>query len=153
MPVAVEEDLDAVEIPEDDYLCELVERAPALSSLLKAMRDLPTFWGIVEFATDPGKAQPDMLAKVEAELLLSQEHVDWESFHTRLLRLIFVYRAEKKSAKAKKISGMTDERFKLYHELARTFPAFLEHAGKDKRATNLATGRGTRSSRRILEFT
>ena len=39
MPVAVEEDLDAVEIPEDDYLCELVERAPASSSLLEAMRD------------------------------------------------------------------------------------------------------------------
>ena len=73
MPVAVEEDLDAVEIPEDDYLCELVERAPASSSLLEAMRDLPTFWGIFEFATGPDKAQPDMLAKVEAELLLSQK--------------------------------------------------------------------------------
>ena len=152
MPVAVEEDLDAVKIPEDNYLCELVERAPALSSFLKAMQDLPSFWGFVEFATDLDKAQPDMIAKVEAELLLSQEHVDWESFNTRLLRLIFLYRAETKSAKAKKITGMTDERFQLYHELARTFPAFLEHAGKDKRATNSATGRGTISSRRILEF-
>ena len=65
MPVAVEEDLNAVKIPEDDYLCKFVERAPALSSLLEAMQDLPSFWGFVKFATDPGKAQTDMKVKAD----------------------------------------------------------------------------------------
>ena len=38
---ASEEDLDDVDIPEDEYLFEIVERAPASSSLLNVMRETP----------------------------------------------------------------------------------------------------------------
>lgn len=130
---ASEEDLDDVDIPEDEYLFEIVERAPASSSLLNVMREMPIYRGFVEFATDPGKPRPGMLTKVETKRLLSQEHVDWESLHTRLLEQIFLFRATSKSTTGTKTTGLTDARFKLHGKLAREFPPFLEDASKEKR--------------------
>ena len=43
---ASEEDLDDVDIPEDEYLFEIVERAPASSSLLNVMREMPICGGV-----------------------------------------------------------------------------------------------------------
>ena len=119
---ASEEDLDDVDIPEDEYLFEIVERAPASSSLLNVMREMPIYRGFVEFATDPGKPRPGMLTKVEAKRLLSQEHVDWESLHTRLLEQIFLFRATSISTTGTETTGLIDARFKLHGKLAREFP-------------------------------
>ena len=50
---ASEEDLDDVDIPEDEYLFEIVERAPASSSLLNVMRETPAS-GAATDAPQPG---------------------------------------------------------------------------------------------------
>ena len=134
MSVPVDEvDLDAEDDRTDEYLIYLVDRATTSSSLLDQVRKMPIFLGMLAVSTDPKAPHPDKLAKSEVELMLSQEHVDWEGLHGDIIHLIFQNRASLKNQCAAKTASFTSAKFSLFHKLARQFPSFLIGAGKHRR--------------------
>ena len=114
-------------VERDAYLDELIDMSPSTDSLLDEVRKCMIYRGMYSYA--PKQSHPNgFINRAEVIMMLHQEHVDWDTFHTNLIKAISDNRASNKTNQYTRSRIHSDQKFQLYHLLARSFPSFLSNA-------------------------